>query len=82
MLTALWLPFASGLALRDRALVEELLEFHAPRCTSTCDGIQFEYPHITRDRGLRVYMNNPNSAGPWSAPWVRVVQRFLELQTE
>jgi hypothetical protein len=34
-----------------------------PLDTAVFDGIQYEYVHLTRDGGRRVFMNNPGSAG-------------------
>ena len=66
----------------------------APFDQGTMDGVQYNYVHLTRDGGRRVYMNNPPGGdrgfsrvsfgpGPHDPdPWVygRLVERFIALQ--
>src|SRR5262245_52326985 len=43
------------------------------------DGLQYEYAHLTRDGGRRVFMNNPGSANTGGSVYELLVWRFREL---
>jgi HEAT repeat protein len=50
-----------------------------PLLTQVSDGLQFEYLHLTRDGGARVFMNNPGVAD-YGTPYGEVVRRLRMLQ--
>lgn len=52
-----------------------------PLNQSVADGMQYEYLHLTRDSGRRVFMNNPGLAGSGGAVYDRLCELFNSLIT-
>ena len=52
----------------------------APLNTMVHDGVQYEFVHLTKDGGRRVYMNNPGVATTGGSVYSRLVHRFVELE--
>ena len=65
-----WLRFKSFLS-------ENAVDDLAPFDAGANDGVQYEYVHLTRDGGRRVYMNNPDAER--CALYDRLVRRFEDL---
>jgi hypothetical protein len=49
-----------------------------PLETEVSDGLQFEYLHLTRDGGARVFMNNPG-IGDFGTPYSALTRRMMML---
>ncbi|HKQ77803.1 MAG TPA: HEAT repeat domain-containing protein [Blastocatellia bacterium] len=60
-------------------IAENRVDDLAPLNTMVHDGIQYEYAHLTRDGGRRVFMNNPGSADTGGSVYELLVQRFHEI---
>lgn len=60
-------------------LAENEINRLPPLCPGIFDGVQYEFLHLTRDGGYRIYMNNPGASPPWDIAWDRLVQRFEDL---
>lgn len=60
----------------EREQVDDLPLFD----TGTFDGVQYEYLHVTRDGGRRVYMNNPPGAN--ASPRVEIGQGSAETDLD
>ncbi|HEY8460135.1 MAG TPA: hypothetical protein VIM99_07125, partial [Blastocatellia bacterium] len=60
-------------------IAENRVDDLAPLTTRVFDGMQYEYAHVTRDGGRRVFMNNPGSAQTGGSVYYLLVERFHEL---
>jgi hypothetical protein len=68
---------ASGEAIAQlRAFLHDSDFDHLPALiTPVFDGVQYEYVHLTRDGGERVFMNNPGVAD-YGTPYSELIRRF------
>ena len=55
------------------------IEDRGPLATAVSDGMQYEYVHITRSGGRRVFMNNPGLAGTGGSVYDQTCARFIRL---
>ncbi len=67
-------------SLRELLSVEKFEDMPRLDDTGVMDGTEYEYLHLTRDGGRRVYMNNPGTAyGTVASAYDLVVRRFGDL---
>jgi len=62
-----------------RFLEENEVDDLAPLTTDVFDGIHYEYVRLTKTRGRRVYMNNPDIAEGGGSVYYRLVRLFRKL---
>jgi len=60
-------------------IAENRVDDLAPLNTLVFDGMQYEYAHLTRDGGRRVFMNNPGTANTGGSVYDLLVERFREI---
>jgi hypothetical protein len=63
----------------QRFIRENHIEDLGPLNLAASDGMQYEYLHVARDGGRRVFMNNPGSGGSGGTAYDRLCKMFWDI---